>query len=76
MYQIFTGAEQPFGAGFTRNSRYEIVFNSVTCAHSNSDTYTSLKLNFVGHSTVQKVRRRQSQCTTHKSQVSLLALAL
>lgn len=34
------------------------------CAHSNSDTYASLKLNFVGYSTVQKVRRRQSQCTT------------
>lgn len=60
MYQIFTGTEQPFEAGFTCNSRYAIVFKSVTCAHSNSDTYTSLKLNFVGHSTVQ-----QSQCTTH-----------
>lgn len=61
---IYWSRDGAFGAGFTHNSRYEIVLYSVTCAHSNSDTYASLKLNFVGYSTVQKVRRRQSQCTT------------
>lgn len=42
-----------FGEGFAHNFRYEIALYSGACVHSNSDTYTSLKIELCGiqHST-------------------------